>query len=88
MIYQEELIATVSQVNAYIKRMVSQDENLHYLLVKGEISNFKSGQNGHLYFSLKDKTSMISVVMFRDYTKIEITLSNNILCMEKTIQKL
>ena len=69
MMYQEELIATVSQVNAYLKRIITQDENLHYLLVKGEISNFKSGQNGHLYFSLKDKISMISVVMFREYTK-------------------
>ena len=72
MIFQEEMIATVSQVNAYVKSLISQDMNLHYMLVKGEISNFKNGANGHLYFSLKDQKSMISVVMFKEYaSKLE-----------------
>lgn len=60
----EALIVSVSQVNEYIKKILSQDENLKYLLVKGEISNFKVGPNGHCYFSLKDKKSVISAVMF------------------------
>ncbi len=65
----EQLIATVSQVNAYVKALISQDEALHYLMVRGEISNFKAGSNGHLYFSLKDEKSTISVVMFNSYAK-------------------
>lgn len=60
----EALIVSVSQVNEYIKKILSQDENLRFLLVKGEISNFKVGPNGHCYFSLKDKKSVISAVMF------------------------
>ena len=69
MIIEEWMIKSVSEVNAYVKRVLSQDENLKYLLVKGEISNFKNGANGHLYFSLKDAKSLISVVMFREYAK-------------------
>lgn len=69
MIIEDWMIKSVSEVNAYVKRVLSQDENLKYLLVKGEISNFKNGANGHLYFSLKDAKSLISVVMFREYAK-------------------
>lgn len=65
----EAFVVTVSQVNEYIKRILSQDENLKYIMVKGEISNFKAGQNGHCYFSLKDKKSVISAVMFATYAK-------------------
>ena len=65
----EAFVVTVSQVNEYIKRILSQDENLKYIMVKGEISNFKAGQNGHCYFSLKDKKSVISAVMFASYAK-------------------
>jgi exodeoxyribonuclease VII large subunit len=33
--------------------------------VEGEISNFRAPGSGHLYFTLKDQNSQISVVMFR-----------------------
>lgn len=33
--------------------------------VEGEISNLKAASSGHLYFSLKDRDSMIQAVMFR-----------------------
>lgn len=33
--------------------------------VEGEISNLRAADSGHLYFSLKDGTSMLKVVMFR-----------------------
>ena len=65
----EALIVSVSQVNEYVKKILSTDENLKFLLVKGEISNFKVGPNGHCYFSLKDKKSVISAVMFSSATK-------------------
>ena len=61
------VIYSVSDVNRYIKTVINQDEHLKYIFVKGEISNFKSGANGHLYFSLKDKECLISVCMFATY---------------------
>lgn len=65
----EALIVSVSQVNEYIKEIISRDENLKYVLVKGEISNFKAGPNGHCYFSLKDSKSIINAVMFSTQSK-------------------
>lgn len=67
---REEMIVTVSQVNSYIKALLSRDESLRYLLVKGEISNYKKGASGHVYFSLKDEKSKINAVMFKDYAKM------------------
>ncbi len=61
------IIYSVTDVNRYIKTLINQDENLKFIFVKGEISNFKSGANGHLYFSLKDKDCLISVCMFSSY---------------------
>ena len=61
------IVYTVSDINNYVKNVLTNDENLKYLFVKGEVSNFKSGQNGHLYFSLKDENSLISCVMFNTY---------------------
>ena len=63
------IVYSVSDVNRYIKTVLNQDENLKYIFVKGEISNFKNGANGHLYFSLKDKDCLISVCMFATYAK-------------------
>ena len=63
----ERNIYSVSDVNRYIKAIISQDENLKFISVRGELSNFKRGANGHLYFSLKDKDSLINCVMFSTY---------------------
>jgi len=56
---------SVSRLNAYVKMLISQDEYLSDVLVKGEISNFKHHQSGHMYFTLKDSSSAMSCVMFR-----------------------
>ncbi len=62
---QSRNVVTVSQLNSYIKATFDQDENLRRLYVTGEISNFKRHYpSGHLYFSLKDKNSVIRAVMF------------------------
>lgn len=63
----ERNIYSVSDVNRYVKSLLSQDENLKFIFVKGEVSNFKRGANGHLYFSLKDKEALISCAMFSTY---------------------
>lgn len=38
--------------------------------VEGEISNFRAHDSGHLYFTLKDPSSQIRVVMFRSQAKL------------------
>ena len=60
-------VFTVSDVNQYIKAVLNNDENLKFIYVKGEISNFKMASNGHFYFSLKDEKAMISEMMFSSY---------------------
>ncbi len=73
----DKQVYTVLEVNKYIKAILSQDENLHYIYVKGEISNFKPGANGHLYFSLKDQDSLINVAMFNSYASRLVFLPKN-----------
>ena len=63
----ERPVFTVSDVNRYIKAVLTQDQNLKFISVRGELSNFKHGANGHLYFSLKDKEALINCVMFSTY---------------------
>ena len=58
-------IYSVSQVNAYIRNMFTQDFLLRSLCVRGEISNCKYHSSGHIYFTLKDGTGALSCVMFR-----------------------
>ena len=58
-------VYTVAQVNRYIRGIFDNDFILQSLWVKGEISNFKKHSSGHLYFSLKDKDSAISCIMFK-----------------------
>ena len=57
-------IYSVKQVNFYIKRMFEDDFILHNIYVKGEVSNCKYHYSGHIYFSLKDESGVISAVMF------------------------
>ncbi len=60
----ERPVYRVSQVNAYVKRMLTQDIMLSNLRMTGEISNYKRHSSGHLYFALKDAGAAISAVMF------------------------
>ena len=56
---------TVSQVNSYISKKMNRDAKLKNIYVKGELSNYKSYQHGHDYFTLKDEKSQIKGVMFK-----------------------
>lgn len=60
-----ELSLSVSQLTAYVKRLIDRDEVLNQISVRGEISNFTAHRSGHLYFSLKDEGSQLSCVCFR-----------------------
>ena len=57
-------VFTVSQINAYIRRIFDSDYALRRIFLKGEVSNCKYHSSGHLYFSLKDAGSAIRCVMF------------------------
>lgn len=56
----------VSELSKYIKSNFDNDAFLRKVYLKGEISNFKNHTTGHFYFSLKDESSRINAVMFRD----------------------
>lgn len=58
-------IATVSQINGYIKKILDNNAILNNIWIKGEISNFKAHYSGHLYITLKDENSVLKAVMFR-----------------------
>lgn len=58
-------VLTVSQINRYLKMQFDADQRLADVTVTGELSNFsRNGKSGHLYFSLKDDTSLLRGMMF------------------------
>lgn len=63
----EPVVYSISDINKYIKHILTNDESLKFIYIKGEISNFKKAVTGHLYFSLKDETSLINAVMYSSY---------------------
>ncbi len=56
---------SVTQLNKYIKGILETDIILSHVWLKGEISNLKRNSSGHTFFSLKDRTSAISCVLFK-----------------------
>ena len=60
-----DLIFTVTDLNRYVKSLLERDENLNYVFVVGEISNFIAHRSGHFYLSLKDAGGAIKAVMFK-----------------------
>ena len=58
---------SVSELNDYVRRAIASDPSLRFLSIRGEISDFKRYSSGHWYFTLKDETSMIQCVCFRQY---------------------
>lgn len=63
-------VLTVSGLNAYIKSIFESDENLRYVFLSGEISNFTAhSRSGHMYFSLKDEKCTVRCVMFAGFAR-------------------
>jgi exodeoxyribonuclease VII large subunit len=58
-------VLSVSEINRYIKNMITGDLRLRDLWVGGELSNFKHHRSGHMYFTLKDDRSALRCVYFR-----------------------
>lgn len=61
----EPKIATVSQINSYIKKILDNNIILNDIWIKGEISNFKLHYSGHMYITLKDEGGVLKAVMFK-----------------------
>jgi exodeoxyribonuclease VII large subunit len=57
-------IYSVSEITRILRSIL--EEEFPDITVEGEVSNFRPSSTGHYYFSLKDKDSVISVVMFRN----------------------
>lgn len=58
-------IFTVTELNERIKDRLEDDARLHDLWARGEISNVVNHRSGHRYFTLKDRDSQLSCVLFR-----------------------
>ncbi|MCT4543704.1 MAG: exodeoxyribonuclease VII large subunit [Vallitalea sp.] len=72
-------IFSVSQVNAYIKKIFINDYVINDIWIKGEVSNCKKHRSGHVYFTLKDNNSAISCILFKNYTNfVECDLKDGI----------
>lgn len=59
-------VYTVGQICQYIKQVLSKDDLLQDLWVSGEVSNTRISQSGHAYFTIKDDSSQLRCVMFRN----------------------
>lgn len=68
---------SVSQLNEYISRVLTNDPLLGNLSVRGEISNLKYHSSGHIYFSISDANSKINCFFPSSYvSKLEYKLKD------------
>lgn len=68
-------IYSVSKLTAEIKSIL--EEKYPFIWLNGEISNLAKPSSGHVYFTLKDKKSQISAVMFRNqHRNVKFDLQN------------
>lgn len=59
-------ILTISELTKYITDLLQADPFLQQVSVRGELSNFYNHSSGHCYFTLKDQSTQIKCVMFRN----------------------
>lgn len=63
---EENKVYSVTDLNLYVKALLTRDENLQGIWVRGEISNFIHHRSRHMYFSIKDDKSQIRCAMFEN----------------------
>lgn len=56
-------VVSVGQLTASIKMLLENE--VGFVSVRGEISNWRPAASGHIYFSLKDSEAVISAALFR-----------------------
>lgn len=59
------MILSVSEINQHLRTLISTDEMLSSVYVRGELSNFKLHSSGHAYMTMKDEGGVLRAVMFR-----------------------
>ena len=59
-------VFTVTELNERIRDRLETDVRLHDLWAKGELSNVTNHRSGHKYFTIKDRESQLSCVLFRN----------------------
>jgi exodeoxyribonuclease VII large subunit len=65
---------TVTELTAYIRRLLEKEPATQDCWVKGEISNLSRPASGHIYFTLKDSNAALKCVVWRtDARRIRIT---------------
>ena len=61
--FGDDEATSVTEYTRRIKRLLEGSIGPEW--IRGEISNFRKQASGHLYFSLKDESAQLPVVMFR-----------------------
>ena len=61
----KQIVATVSQLNGYIKKTFEANPVFSDIWIKGEISNYKKHFSGHIYLTLKDEGGTLKAVIFK-----------------------
>lgn len=63
MLFPSEKVFSVTELNSIIREIL--EGTFPTIRLEGEISGLKTQSSGHIYFSLKDSSSLLSAVMFR-----------------------
>lgn len=70
-------VYAVSDLTRYLKDLLEGDPTLQQLWIQGEVSNCVQSAAGHYYFTLKDATSQIRCVLFRQQVRYQTYLPAN-----------
>lgn len=65
----ERYIFTIRSLTRYLRGLIERDPSLQDLWVRGEISNLRRHSSGHLYFTLKDDSTQLSCVLWREQAR-------------------
>jgi exodeoxyribonuclease VII large subunit len=62
-LFPERQVFTVAEINSAIRSLL--DENFQNIWISGEVSGCKVSTSGHCYFTLKDRDSQLTCVVYR-----------------------
>jgi len=61
----DEKIYSVTEITKKIKTVLEKTPDFNNVWIRGEISNLTHHSSGHIYFTLKDRGAVLSVVFFK-----------------------
>ncbi len=68
-LFAEQRVLSVSELTEQVKDMLEMEfSSLH---IQGEISNYKRAASGHWYFTLRDESSQLRAVFFRQWNRLQ-----------------